>query len=300
MLIPYILLLLPSVLPFAPQVSGLPRRDGGNIFHRREVSELTCLGDSNRRYSSIIASPTPLLAPYYTNCALSVFCAVLATVWLKLVTALYKNGVVPASLSRKLIHTLSIPLFLLTWPFFSTSDPYAPYVAATVPVANMWKIVSAGQGGEDGLGKAVSRSGDEKEILNGPLIYTFILFLSTLFLFPSPASIVGLTQMAAGDGMADIIGRRWGKTKWRKTSQKSVQGTLGFVASAFVATFALLVYYSTVTSQPLDVGVGEMAVRVAGISLACGLVETAEVGDDNFTVPIAGTVLGGYLLGWTW
>ena len=64
----------------------------------------------------------------------------------------------------QLIHTLSIPLFLLVWPFFSQSDPYSNYVAATVPMANMWKIISAGQGGEDGLGKAVSRSGDEKEV----------------------------------------------------------------------------------------------------------------------------------------
>ncbi|GMH48623.1 hypothetical protein TrRE_jg12537 [Triparma retinervis] len=169
----------------------------------------------------------------------------------------------------ELIHTLSIPLFLLVWPFFSQSDPYSNYVAATVPMANMWKIISAGQGGEDGLGKAVSRSGDEKE-------------------------------MAAGDGMADIIGRRFGSTKWRPSSLKSVQGTLGFIVAASLATLALLTYYSFVTSRPTGLGGWDLAARVAGISVVCGIVETAEVGDDNFTVPIAGTVLGGYLIGWAW
>lgn len=218
------------------------------------------------------------------------------------VTYLYNTEKVPASLSRKLIHTFSIPFFIITWPFFSSTaeNPFVPYIAATVPLANIYKIFRAGKGGEDGLGKAVSRSGDEKEILNGPLIYTTILLVSTVFLFKTPAAIVGLTQMAAGDGMADIIGRRWGKTKWRQGSEKSVEGTAGFIVSGAVATTVLLVYNAFLTGAELPVELGTLGGIVALISLICGIVETAEVGDDNFTVPVVGTLLGGYLLGWTW
>jgi dolichol kinase len=55
---------------------------------------------------------------------------------------------------------------------------------------------------------AVSRSGQSSEALGGPLIYSIILFIATAFFFrDSPVGIVATAQMAAGDGLADIIGR---------------------------------------------------------------------------------------------
>jgi dolichol kinase len=54
-----------------------------------------------------------------------------------------------------------------------------------------------------------SRSGSKTEALGGPLIYTTVLFLCTLLFFrDSPIGVVAMTQMAAGDGIADIIGRQ--------------------------------------------------------------------------------------------
>ena len=40
------------------------------------------------------------------------------------------------------------------------------------------------------------------------MIYTTVLFLCTVFFFrDSPIGVVAMSQMAAGDGIADIIGR---------------------------------------------------------------------------------------------
>ena len=41
-------------------------------------------------------------------------------------------------------------------------------------------------------------------------ILIFIFYFHFLFF----VGLMAITQMAAGDGFADIVGRRWGKTKW--------------------------------------------------------------------------------------
>lgn len=52
------------------------------------------------------------------------------------------------------------------------------------------------------------RSGSNSEALGGPLLYTIMLFLGTLLFFRgSPIGVVAISQMAAGDGIADIVGR---------------------------------------------------------------------------------------------
>lgn len=82
--------------------------------------------------------------------------------------------------------------------------------------------------------QAVSRTGNKAEALGGPLIYSIVLLLATAIFFRytvqiriehnpsicanrlilcvvlrrnSPVGIVAIAQMAAGDGVADIIGR---------------------------------------------------------------------------------------------
>ncbi len=76
----------------------------------------------------------------------------------------------------------------------------------------------------------LNRTGDRKEALGGPLIYAMGLFIGTVLFFrlvldlialpiqlydlavhtvhrDSTVGVVALSQMAAGDGLADIIGR---------------------------------------------------------------------------------------------
>ena len=47
-----------------------------------------------------------------------------------------------------------------------------------------------------------------------------------------------------GDGMADIVGRKFGTSKWPFSSSKSYAGSLGFVFGAFAVTSALLSVYA--------------------------------------------------------
>jgi len=72
--------------------------------------------------------------------------------------------------ARKLIHTLSAPLFMLVWPLFSSATG-ARWFAVIVPLLNAVRLWLAGAGSDNeevSLAAAVSRSGDRKEAVSVP------------------------------------------------------------------------------------------------------------------------------------
>lgn len=57
----------------------------------------------------------------------------------------------------------------------------------------------------------MQRTGDRTELLRGPLLYGLVIAaLTALFWRDSPAGALGIAVLCAGDGMADIVGRRYG------------------------------------------------------------------------------------------
>lgn len=57
----------------------------------------------------------------------------LSSIWLKAWTTLAKTGILESTLTRKIIHCGSAPLFIAQWPLYSSS-PYARYYAALIPL----------------------------------------------------------------------------------------------------------------------------------------------------------------------
>ena len=206
-----------------------------------------------------------------------------ATAWLQIWISLAKNGKIETKLSRKIIHTGSAPLFMCLWPLYASGDLSSRVIASLVPLAQMIRLASAGinsakklvPNGDDttiattattstsnndntssdsDLVNAISRSGSKSEALGGPLLYTVVLFLSTLLGFrESPIGVVAVCQMAAGDGLADIVGRRWGAVKWPFSASKSYAGTAAFVVGAFVVSTAVLGLLSATGCLTMDV-----------------------------------------------
>jgi len=132
---------------------------------------------------------------------------VLAGLFVIVWTTLVKVGVLDPRDSRKIIHTGSAPLFLLLWPFFSAA-PWSRFFAATVPFINVFRLYAAGstdsmQRSEEELANAVSRSGNAKEALGGPLVYVLIMLIATLvFWRDNMTGVMALSTMAAGDGVS--------------------------------------------------------------------------------------------------
>ena len=70
--------------------------------------------------------------------------------------------------------------------------------------------------------KSMSRENDKSELVRGPLVYSGVLILSALIGWrESPEAIVALSALCVGDGLADPIGRRFGKDKLYEGSKKS-------------------------------------------------------------------------------
>lgn len=230
----------------------------------------------------------------------SVGLVVASVAWIKLCNLLSGSGLTSQYLSRKLVHMGSGPLFLLMWPIFSDT-PNGQIFASLVPVLSILRLLRAGSrkdGGQADLVQAVSRSGDKKEALGGPMIYTIVLLLSTVFGWRSLVSAVAVCQMAIGDGMADVIGRRYGSTRWPKfleaTGKKSVEGSVAFVVFAFLSSIGFVTLFGATGLTSL--APAAVAPSLLLISILAAIVELLPIGDDNLNVPVAAAVLSIALL----
>ncbi|BBN12566.1 phytol kinase [Marchantia polymorpha subsp. ruderalis] len=218
-----------------------------------------------------------------------------AYLWVRLFDYFTSKKILGQKLSRKLVHITSGLLYMLCWPFFSSS-PWAPYIAGLVPLANGVRLVVYGTGifKDEGLVKSMSRSGDSKELLRGPLYYVLVLYTSTVvFWRHSPVGMIALAMMCGGDGIADIMGRKFGSNKLFYNSDKSWAGSIAMFTFGFLVAFGCMQYFSAMGFYQLDNYSATM--RLAVISLAATIVESLPVTsklDDNFTVPVTAFVLG--------
>tara|TARA_Y100000992_G_C21205529_1_gene462714 strand:- start:74 stop:763 length:690 start_codon:yes stop_codon:yes gene_type:complete len=180
------------------------------------------------------------------------------------------------NITRKAIHITSAPTFISTWSLYNDNHPQL--WAASVPFFTSLYLINK----KDNLTNIISRSGNSSEIFKGPLIYTIILTTITLYYWTdNPIGIIAMSQLSIGDGFADIIGRKYGKTKWFYNKNKSLEGTLGFLISAFIGTNLLISSYNY--SYDLE--------HIFLISLICSLIETIPFIDDNISIPLVVLVL---------
>ena len=93
------------------------------------------------------------------------------------------------------------------------------------------------------------------------------------------AACVAAVVLGIADPVASLVGRRFGKT--RLGQGKSLEGTLGFFVSGFLAAGCVLVVYGPAMSLV-------SVCLVAGVAAFLGALAEALIGsiDDNFSVPL--------------
>ena len=131
---------------------------------------------------------------------------ILSLLWLRLMDALAHRGVLSPQLSRKLIHIGTGPLFLICWHLFSL-QPEARFFAALVPLAVTAQFAAVGLGvlPDPAAVQAMTRHGDRREILRGPLYYGVVFVAATLIFWRTvPAGVVALMLLCGGDDQEDI------------------------------------------------------------------------------------------------
>jgi phytol kinase len=218
---------------------------------------------------------------------------VVALVELRLLDFFAHRGWISSRLSRKLIHILTGPLFVLCWLLFPDVW-YSRWLAALVPFAitAQFALIGLGIMKDEASVKAMSRSGDRREILRGPLFYGIVFVLMTLVYWKtSPIGMVALMLMCGGDGLAEIMGRGIPSAKLPWSKDKSVAGSLGMLLGGWVlAAFILFIFVlAGVFPSPFS----SYLLPISVIALVGMLVESLPLKDvDNFTVTLVAVLLG--------
>eukprot|EP00741_Cyanophora_paradoxa_P007124 tig00001093_g6895.t1 len=238
------------------------------------------------------------------------FSVVAATTWVRLWELACARGVVGQKLSRKIVHSTSGPLFVLAWNLFSGA-PEARFLAALVPAINGLRLLLIGTGvvQNERAVRSVSREGDRRELLRGPLYYCVVMSACTaLYWRTSPVGIVALMLMCGGDGFADIVGRRWGAVTGPLplNGAKSWAGSLAMLGAGFAFSAAFLALFAA--AGHIDAGFalgapgsgllsGATVAKLAAVAAAATLVEAlpSERLDDNWSVPLVALLLSSLL-----
>jgi phytol kinase len=216
-----------------------------------------------------------------------------ALTWLRLNDFAAHRGWIDSQLSRKIIHIGTGPLYVLCWLFFQDTS-LARYLAALVPLlfTIQFFLIGIGMVQDPASVQAMSRTGDRREILRGPLYYGIIFVLLTILYWKdSPIGIIALMLMCGGDGFADILGRRLGMVKLPWNQDKSWVGSLGMFIGSWI--FAVMILGIFLSNGIFPGTIEDYIPGITLIALLATFVETMPLRDvDNITVTLTAIIIG--------
>ncbi|KAL4189603.1 hypothetical protein AMTRI_Chr08g166140 [Amborella trichopoda] len=205
-----------------------------------------------------------------------------------------KRGVFDQKLNRKLVHISVGLVFMLFWPLFSSGHE-AAYLAALAPGINIIRMILLGLGimKNENMVKSMSRYGDHRELLKGPLYYACTITLATaVFWRTSPIAVAAICNLCSGDGFADIVGRRFGTLKLPYNMNKSFMGSITMAVAGFMASIGYMYYFSLFGFYNAS---WDLVTGFFLVSLAASIVESLPIStklDDNLTVPLTSLIVG--------
>src|SRR5512138_727597 len=217
----------------------------------------------------------------------TLFTFLIATAFLRLMDFIAQRGWIDSRTSRKLIHIGTGPIFVSCWLMFPNL-PISRWLAALVPllITVQFALVGTGILKDDAAVHAMSRTGDRRELLRGPLFYRIMFVAITLIYWKdSLIGIPALMMMCGGDGIADIVGRRVNSARLPWSPDKSIAGMISvFIGGWMMTLFVFAVYvWIGAFSGPLT----RFIVPVTWIALGATIVESLPLKDiDNITVTV--------------
>jgi dolichol kinase len=123
--------------------------------------------------------------------------------------------------------------------------------------------------------------------------YAVVMLVAVLAFFTTgspgkafaPAAMLILGSLAGGDGLADIIGRRYGgKSFGIGGSTKTLAGSLAMFVGSFAMSWLLLAAFGWRSGQ----GSAALVMPALALSLLATVVEAfSPQGFDNYTIPLA-------------
>ncbi|KAG1672212.1 hypothetical protein FOA52_002913 [Chlamydomonas sp. UWO 241] len=225
---------------------------------------------------------------------------ILALVTLKATSLLGHFGLLSASETRKVTHIGVGVVYLLSWTLFS-SRPEARYWACVAVLVPTVKVLIVGLRllQDEELLRGMTRTKDPSELLYGPLMYGIVSSTWTvLFWKDTPVGIVGLAALYGGDGLAGLLGIRYGSARLPHNRNKTWVGTAACVFGTFTMSLLVLAVLSHLGKlgalTPAHPGMATssqwllLVQSIALVSLVAAAAESLDVKElDNITVPVA-------------
>ncbi len=150
----------------------------------------------------------------------------------------------PQDFSRKVVH-LAAGSWLIFWMFYDSSH-WSKYL--NISPAFLWTILLLYKGffakEDDQAVKTMTRTGDKKELLKGPLYFTLVMNLFGTVYYGSSLALYAMGFLTWGDGLASVVGSRFGKHKFFILSQKSFEGSLTFLIFGIMGTLLFHLIFS--------------------------------------------------------
>lgn len=185
----------------------------------------------------------------------------------------------PQDISRKLTH-IGAGSLIVFLPLYNDLH-WSKYLNVTIFV--VWIILLIQKGlfasDDDEAVKTMTRNGNKSELLKGPLYFVIVATICGTLFYKTFPGIIAIATLGWGDGIAPIIGSRYGKLKYEVLSSKSVEGSLSMFVAAFTAsTFFVWLIIPT----ELDI------VRILLLSAIATVVEACSPKEiDNLLIPTA-------------
>ncbi len=219
------------------------------------------------------------LSPLYNN----LLAALLTIVYVFSLVALMEVFVtrfgLARDLSRKITH-IGAGMIIAFLPLFDDTH-WSKYFNVAIFVIWIVLLVQKGLFADvnDEAVKTMTRTGDRRELLKGPLYFVIVATICGTLFYKTFEGVLAMAILGWGDGMAPVIGSRYGKIKYQILSPKSVEGSLTMFVSAFVASLLLIQFI-----VPQEYNFNRILILSAIATVAEGI-SPKEL--DNFIIPLA-------------
>ena len=192
---------------------------------------------------------------------------------------LVTNHALPRDISRKITHICAGSAIIFLPLFIDIGSSHF----LNITVFAVWTILLIQKGlfaaEDDQAVKTMTRTGNKRELLKGTLYFVIVAIICGTVYYKQFAGVLAMAILGWGDGLAPIIGTRYGKLKYRVLSDKSVEGSLAFLVGSI---FAGLFFVRLIVPESFD------ATKIVTIAVIATIVEGISPKEvDNITIPLA-------------
>ena len=209
---------------------------------------------------------------------------------------LVDKKILSSDLSRKVIH-VAAGSWIIFW-FFYDKQPgdFTWLLNIAVPALFFLTFLYKGMFAtpEDKDVKTMTRTGDPKELLKGPLYFTITMITMGTIFYGSYAGALAMAVVGWGDGLAPYFGKKYGSKTYKTFGrEKTLEGTLAMFIFSIIGGILFVILLQPVLapfSKSFDLLFIFMVVLL--VAVIATIVEALSPADiDNLLIPLSTIVV---------